>query len=257
MQAELTLQVSTLYGFLLVLARVAGALVFVPLPGVKQGPEAARVILALAVAVLLFPQWPHVEATVTMGRMAGWLVLDAGLGMLFGVLAGFLAEALQITAQAVGLEAGYAYASMVDPTTQADSGVLLVLAQLAAGLLFFALGLDREVIRVFAASLETFPPGRWIPAAPAVEAVTRLGSHMFAAGLRLALPALALITLVDVALALLGRLNAQLQLLTLSFPLKMLAAIVMLALTAPMFPRVLGSFGREIVAGMWAVAGSP
>ena len=47
--------------------------------------------------------------------------------------------------------------------------------------------------------------------------------------MRLALPVVALLMLVDLALALLGRLNAQLQLLTLAFPAKMLAALLLLA----------------------------
>jgi flagellar biosynthetic protein FliR len=187
----------------------------------------------------------------------GWLLADAGLGILIGVSVGFLAEAFQVAAQAVGLEAGFAYAFMVDPQTQADSGVLLVFAQLASGLLFFALGMDREVVRAFAHSLETFPPGAPIPPGPSLEVLTRLGAGMFTTGLRLALPALALLTLVDVALALLGRLNAQLQLLTLSFPLKMLAAIAVLAWTAPLFPRLLNAYGQEIVAGLKAVIEHP
>ena len=53
-----------------------------------------------------------------------------------------------------GAQAGYAYASTIDPNTEADSGVLLVFAQLMAGMLFFALGLDREVLRLFAQSLD-------------------------------------------------------------------------------------------------------
>jgi flagellar biosynthetic protein FliR len=257
MHAELTLSMATLYGFLLALARVAAALAFVPLPGVKQGPEPARIVLALSLTLLLAPQWPQVEADLSMGRLAGWLILDAGLGILIGLLAGFLAEAFQIAAQAVGLEAGFAYASMVDPQTQADSGVLLVFAQLGAGLLFFALGMDHAVIRLFAHSLETYPPGASLAAAPTVAAITHLGSGMFVTGLKLALPALALLTLVDLALALLGRLNAQLQLLTLAFPLKMLAAVAVLAWIAPLFPRVLGAYAGQILTGLRAVVETP
>ena len=80
---------------------------------------------------------------------------------------------------------------------------------------------------------------------------------MFTTGLRLAFPALALLALVDLSLALLGRLTAQLQLLTLSFPLKMLAAVGVLALIAPLFPRLLGAYGHEISAALKAVVEHP
>jgi hypothetical protein len=42
MPISLTLSAGTLYGFLLVLARVGGALSFVPLPGIKAAPEPVR-----------------------------------------------------------------------------------------------------------------------------------------------------------------------------------------------------------------------
>ncbi len=253
MRADVTFSAGTLLGFLVTLARAAGVMVFAPLPGVRQGPEAARAVAALSLAMLLYPQWPRLEGPVEAGRLVLWLVADAGVGIFIGLAAGFVAEAMGVAAQMVGLPAGYAWASMVDPQTQADSGVLLVFAQLAAGLLFFALGLDREVVRVFARSLETLPPGTMVRAGASVELAGRLGAGMFTTGLRLALPAVALIALVDVALALIGRLNQQLQLLTLSFPLKMLAAVAVLALTAPLFPRLLADYGGQIMAALRAV----
>ena len=45
-----------------------------------------------------------------------------------------------------------------------------------------------EVIRVLASSLETYPPGSFMPGANALEAVQHFGSAMFSTGLRLAMP---------------------------------------------------------------------
>lgn len=256
MPVELRFPLGTLFSFLLVLARVSGALAFVPLPGIRQGPQMARAVLALALAVLLYPSWPEVGEAWTPWRLGAALLMEAALGVWFGLMAAFLAESFQLAAQAVGLQAGFAYASMVDPQTQADSGILLIVAQLTGGLLFFAFGLDREVIRAFARSLETAPPGEWFPVAAGWEAVRRLGDGMFRTGVRLALPALALLALTDTALALVGRINAQLQLLTLAFPVKMLAALAVLAALAPVFVRVLGAYAGQIAAGLRAVAGA-
>jgi len=245
MPGELTLSLSTMFGFLLVLARVSGALVFVPLPGLRQGPELPRVVLSVGIALALLPQWPALDIIPTPVQLAGWLVLEAELGILVGLAVGFLAEAFLVGAQIVGLPAGYAYASVIDPQTQADSGVLLIFAQLAAGMLFFALGFDREVVRLFARSLETMPPGAVVLQGNAAEVMVRLGSGIFSTGLRLALPVLALLLLIDLALALLGRVNAQLQLLTLAFPVKMLTAVLIMAWTAGMYPRIYTGFGER------------
>jgi len=247
MRGDLALPLTTLWGFLLTLARVSGAFVFVPIPGLRGGLEMGRAVLALAVTVALFPQWPRLaEAVVSPGRMMGWMAAEAGLGIAVGLAVTFLLESFTLAAQLIGLQAGYAYASTIDPTTQADSSILLVLAQLSAGLLFFALGFDREVMRIFASSLVSHPPGTFDLSRPPFEAIARLGAGMFSTALRLAMPILALMVLVDIALALIGRINAHLQLLTLAFPAKMLVTLGLLAWMTVLFPPVFRGFGDQV-----------
>jgi flagellar biosynthetic protein FliR len=251
MPDNVTLSAGTLYGFLLVLARVSGALIFVPLPGVKSAPEPARVALALGFTLALYAQWPGVRTDgVTVAVLAGWALAEAAVGIAIGVCVAIALEAFLLAAQVLGLQAGYAYASTIDPNTEADSGILLVFAQLMSGMLFFALGLDREILRLFAQSLERVPAGTYIFRRETAEPLIRLGATLFSVGVRLALPVVALLIMVDVALALLGRINAQLQLLSLAFPAKMLTALILLSWISTMFPRIL----REISGHAWTAA---
>jgi len=246
MPASVTLSTGTLYAFLLVLARVSGALVFVPLPGIKGGPQPARAALALGMTLALYGRWPGVNAeAVTAMRMVSWAAAEASVGVAIGVAVAIALEAFALAAQVLGLQAGYAYASTIDPNTEADSGILLVVAQLFAGMLFFALGLDREILRLFAESLDRIPAGTYVFGVPSGEALIRLASGMFSVGVRLALPVVALLVLVDFALALLGRLNQQLQLLSLAFPAKMLTALVVLSWVMALFPRILMQSGGQ------------
>jgi len=243
MPVSLTLSAQTLYAFLLVLARVAGALVFVPLPGVKGAPEPVRAALALGFTLALFPRWPAPPAAgVSPATLLGGAAAEAALGLAIGVSVAVVLEAFTLAAQVLGLQAGYAYASTIDPNTEADSGILLVFAQLIAGLLFFALGLDREILRLFAWSLERVPAGTYGFSPASAQALIRLGSNLFVVGVRLALPVVALLVMVDVALALLGRLHAQLQLHSLAFPAKMLIALAVLSWIAGLYPRILLEF---------------
>ena len=249
MPAEVTLSMGTLYAFLMVMARVSGALIFVPLPGIKGGLEPARAALALGVTLALYGRWPAVHPDMVTGmRMAGWAAAEACVGIAIGVSVGIALEAFTLAGQLLGLQAGYSYATTIDPTTDADSGILLVIAQLFAGMLFFAMGLDREVLRLFAQSLEKVPAGTYVFTAASVQTLIQLGSSLFAVGVRLALPVIALLVMVDVALALMGRLNQQLQLLHLAFPAKMLTALLVLSWISILFPRVLGKFSGQALA---------
>jgi flagellar biosynthesis protein FliR len=220
------------------------------MPGMKSIAEPARAAFAVGFTVALMPLWPVVSPAFGAARLAGWSVAEAAVGMSIGVAVSISMEAFTMGAQVLGLQAGYAFASTIDPTTEADSGVLLVFAQLVAGMLFFALGLDREVLRLFAESLVKAPPGVYRFGPTAGSAMIRLGSTMFSLGVRLALPVVALLVMVDVALALLGRINAQLQLLSLAFPLKMLISLMVLSWLAVLFPRLMGQ-SAELA---WATA---
>ncbi|MGO4882630.1 MAG: flagellar biosynthetic protein FliR [Bryobacteraceae bacterium] len=236
----------SLYGFLLVLARVSGVFALAPLPGFQSAPKLARIVLSVVITLSLFPLWPRVDAArADVGRLLLWVLPEIGVGVTIGLGVAFLLELFLVTAQVVSLNAGFSFAQTVDPTTQAESGVLLVFAQLAGGMVFFALGLDREVIRTLAYSLAAHPSGAWVTG-PAAEAMLRLGGDMLALAVRLALPCIALLVLTDIALGLLGRLNAQLQLLTLAFPIKMTAALVLLGWITVLLPRLLTAFGGVV-----------
>jgi flagellar biosynthetic protein FliR len=245
MPGSLTLSTGTLFGFLLVLARVGSALVFVPLPGVRSAGEPARAALAIGFTIALSSRWPDVGGSVTAGTLAGWVSAEAATGLAIGISIAIVLEAFAVAAQIAGMQAGYAYASTIDPHTDADSGVLLVFAQLMGGVMFFSLGLDREVLRLFAQSLDRVPAGTYALSTSSAEAVIRLGSSLFTFGVRLAMPVVALLLLVDFALALLSRLNQQLQLLSLAFPLKMLTALLVLSWIAPVCPRLLLEFSAH------------
>lgn len=255
MAGSLLLTTSTLLGFLLTLARVAGAFIFVPMPGLKTGFDLARTVLTLSITIALFAQWPKVPADTSMVVLAGWMIAEAGLGIGIGLAVAFVTEAFGVGAQIMSLQAGYAYASTIDPSTQADSGILVIFAQLTSGLLFFSLGLDREVLRIFAHSLEVMPAGSVTLSRSAGEHLLSLGSTMFSTGFRLALPVVAILVMIDVSLALLGRINSQLQLLSVAFPIKMMVGLFVLSWVALLLPTLFRDEAAITLAAIRSLAG--
>lgn len=230
------------------LARVSGIFVFAPIPGIKDGPETVRAMLSLAITITLYPLWPRPQGLDRdIGALVAAILGEAALGITIGLGVAFVTEALLMAAQVAGLQAGYGYASTIDPMTQADSSVLVTFAQILAGMLFFATGLHREIIRICAMSLQSFPPGKFLLTPTLADGMIHLASGIFTMGLRLALPIVALLGMVDLSLALLGRINAQLQLITLAFPIKMLAALALLGIMTLLFQRVFIIYSGQMV----------
>jgi len=239
MGIESILSTSNVLGFLLALVRLSGVFVFVPLPGLKNVVDPARILLVLGLTLALYPVWPHPNDGVNPGVYVAWLFSEAALGVGIGLAVGFAIEAFSVGAQMIGLQAGYSFASTVDPSNQADSTVLVVLVQTVAAALFFATGLDRDVVRIFARSLETCPPGTFTLSRGAAETIVLAGSTMFSTGMRLALPVVAVMMMVDISIALLGRINAQLHLLTIAFPVKMVVGLGLLAWISVLLPALI------------------
>jgi flagellar biosynthesis protein FliR len=248
MGTELTLDAGTLYAFLLVLARVSGIFIFVPLPGIKAGPEAARVVLSLGLTLALVARWPVVDASaVNIMLITGWLLAEAAMGIAVGLAVAFLTEGFQMGAQIISLQAGYSFATTIDPTSGADSAVLLTVAQLAAGLLFFATGLDRQVLMAVAQSFSSQVPGHLAISPSMVNQLIQMGASIFTTGLRLVLPLLSLLLMVEISMALLARLNSQLHLMLLARPIKMLLSLALFAWLMLIFPKVFGQSAGQTI----------
>lgn len=243
MPTDPTINLSLVAAFALVLARISGVFVFVPLPGVSATPAPARILLSVSFTLALFPRWPQaLNLHMSLGTLLAWLAAEAVFGLAIGLAVAFVLEAFTMGAQLISLQAGFSYASTIDPNTQADSTVLQVIAQLTASLLFFAIGLDHRVLLAFAKSLETHPPGTLVFAADMGVDLIRLAGGVFTTGFRLVLPLMALLLMLDLSIGLLGRLNAQLQLITLAFPLKIAAVIALLAFAVLLFPSAAKPF---------------
>jgi flagellar biosynthesis protein FliR len=253
MRANALFPVPALYGALLVLTRLTGIFIFAPIPGARSGPMVSRIVLSLCITVALSPLWPSsLNVPSSIGWMAGAVGSEAALGIGMGLFVAFIAEAFTFAAQTFALQAGYSYASTIDPNTDADSGVLTVVSQQFAGMLFFAMGFDRDLLRILVRSLETMPPGTFVLTERSALAIVHAAAGFITVGVRLALPILALLVMADVALALLSRLQPQLQLLSMVFPLKMLGTVLMLAAMVGVFARIYATFGRTILGHLAA-----
>lgn len=253
-----------LLSFLVVLARMGGVIAFVPLPGFRTAPLAPKVVLITSLTLVMLPRWPAIDLSLTsadgaqlLAQLLSLLAREAGLGILLGLGVAFLNESFVLAMQFLGFQAGYSYAAAIDPNTLADSSVLQLIAHLIATLLFFAAGLDGLVLAAFARSLEVVPPGGGLPAGPIAPAIVRMGAEMFIVALRLALPVIALLLMVDITLALLGRLDNHLQLLTAAFPVKMLTAMLLLVAIAPLLPGLYSRAAEQMLRNLLQWAGPP
>lgn len=249
MPVELLFTEAEIVRFLLVLSRMAGLLIFLPIPGLRALPESIRPLVAVALTIPLLGKAPPASAgEVDAGAMFVWCLAELCFGLLWGLAVHFLIEAFVLGAQFLALQAGFGYASIIDPSTQADAGLLQILAQLVASLLFFATGMHRQILFLMGESLARIPPGTYIPSVTTANQLIDLGTAMIEIATRLSLPLIGLLLLIDLSLALLGRVQAQLQMLSMAFPAKLLLSLFVLGMMSTTYVRLYEIFGDQVVA---------
>jgi flagellar biosynthetic protein FliR len=211
------------------------------MPGLQGLIQPARALLIVSSTFCLFPVWKTVAQIDSGLGLASAVLLETSIGLLIGLTTAFLFETFQVGAQMVAFQTGFGFASTFDPQSQADSNVLQVMVQLATGLMFFSFGIHGQLLRLLGRSFGDLnillPAGKLA----SFGLIATLGTKMFATALRLSLPVVTLLFLVDLALSALTRLQAQLQMMTLAFPAKIVLALLFLTV---ILTRWVGIFER-------------
>ncbi len=247
-----------LFNYTLLLARSAGFVAFLPIPGMRAAPVAARIALALLLTVLAGPlalgvsdAGPIVDNDAAVWVLARMLLAETALGVALGAAVALLLEAFGLAAQILGFQAGYSYVNMIDPNTQVDASILNVMIALLSSLLFFTFGLDRQLLRAWFAAIESWPLGSFSTRPVDAMRMVELGGLVFKTSVRLAFPVVALLLLIDLTLGLLNQINGRLQLLTLAFPAKILGGVALLFPLLLLAPRLFHDLAERTFELIW------
>jgi flagellar biosynthesis protein FliR len=255
----MTLQITSVLvlNYVLLLARSAGFVTFLPIPGMRNFPAPPKVVLAILLTALAGPLARGVpDASFLNGDAAVWMltwmiVAEAAFGIALGAAVGLLLEAFGLAAQILGFQAGYSYVNMIDPTTQVDASILNVMLALLGSLLFFCFDLHLQLLRAWFAGLEHWPLGSFFTRPIDALRMVQLGGVMFETAVRLSFPVIAVLLLIDLTLGLLNQINGRLQLLTLAFPAKILAAVALMYPLLALAPRLFHDLAQRTYEVVW------
>ena len=127
--------------------------------------------------------------------------------------------------------------NLLDPTSQIQTPLMGDLFQLMGTLVIIGAGLDRILIASMVRSFRAAPLGCYALAPASALAIARTAGGIFLAAVELAAPVLAATLLVEVAVALLGKLSPQLPVMNLTVPLKTLTGFALLIGSLALWPR--------------------
>lgn len=239
--------------------RLSAFLLAAPLFGARSVPVRVRITIGLALTALLLPTLPPAPAFDVLSPQ-GLLtaVQQVGIGLLGGFLLQLLLAALSFAGELVSLGMGLGFASLVDPQNGVSVPLLAQFYVMFAMLLMLATDGHLVLLELLAGSFATLPVGPIGLRFDDFQAVAGFASDTFALGLLVALPAVTVLLVVNLAFAVVSRAAPQLNLFAIGFPVSLLVGLLVVLLTLPALPGqwegILG-LGNARLAALFAAGG--
>jgi flagellar biosynthetic protein FliR len=227
---------SFLSAMTLVLVRVSGMVAFAPFFSSTALTLRTKAVFVGALAYLLAPLAAALpRAQISLGFSA--LLGELAVGLVYGLTLTLLNEMLLFAGQIAGVQFSFSMVNLLDPTSPIETPLMGDLFQLMGTLVLIGAGLDRILLASMVRSFRAAPLGCYALAPATSLGIVRAAGGIFLAALELAAPVLAATMLVEVAVALLGKLSPQLPVMNLTVPLKTLTGFALLAGTLALWPR--------------------
>lgn len=217
--------VTFLWPFVRMLALISTAPVF----GETVVPRRVKVSLAALLALAITPTLGALPAIPLFSAGGIWILIQQ---VLIGAAMGFSMRMVFAMVQAagdyIGLEMGLSFASFFDPTSGGNTMVLARLLNVMAILIFLATDGHLMLIMTLAESFHTLPIADAPLAAGGWFLLISAGAQIFSGALMLALPLIASLLTLNLAMGILNRVSPQFSIFAVGFPITLLAGIGLL-----------------------------
>ncbi|MFP5300833.1 flagellar biosynthetic protein FliR [Cobetia sp. SIMBA_158] len=232
-------------------ARLSGFMISAPLFGHRSMPTPVRLLMAFGLALIIAPLVESPPPVDVLGPAAVWqLALQMGVGLALGLVMRITFAIVEAAGEFIGLQMGLAFASFFSADTGTNTQVLSRLLGMLAMLLFLAFNGHLLVLEILVTHFHEIPLDLRRMGPVGLENLLLWSASLFSAGLLLALPLVASLLAINLAMGVLNRSAPQLSVFSIGFPLTLLLGIAMLWLMMPgmtdwlslLFRQALGAF---------------
>ncbi len=243
---ELNFDASFLVGVMLVTIRFSAVLLLTPLFAFAQIPVQFRTLFLVALATLMLLGLgvePVNEISTTPALMKAALAeFVIGALLAFGVFSAF--AAFLFGGRMLDFQMGFGVANLIDPATNTQGPLIGTVLNMMGVIVFFLLDGHHMLIRGLAYSLERLPPGVLLQDMNVTALIAQFGV-MFVYGLAIVAPAVLVLLLLDVGMAVAARTMPQVNMFIVGIPLKIFVGLVVLAVSlnymAPLLEKIYAS----------------
>jgi len=229
--------------WLLVLFRLTGVFVLAPVLGSRTVPRLVKIFLAVGLSFCVYPVLLEpsaasapmvgrvVEQGLTLWGLVGGIVRELAIGFAVGYVASLPLMGMQMAGHMIGQQMGLAFATIVNPVFNNQSGIVDQFFFMLALALFTILGGHHMMFAALIGSFQHVPLGGFDQFADLLKLTVGLISIVFDMALRVAAPLLCLVFLLTAVMGFIARTVPQMNILSVGFALRIIAAAMFLAVS--------------------------
>ncbi len=218
--------------FSLVGARAIGVVVVAPLAW-TIAPTQVRVALVLVLSLIGYAEVPPDYRAPDATYIGLGLASEFAIGALMGFVVRLAVAVSEIAGELIGPAMGLGADQLFDPGAGTQHNTLAVILRHLAVVLALTVGIHRVVLGGLLASYQILPPSGALGHLPAVSTLLRLTRDAFELGVQLGLPVLAVLFIVQIALAFIARAAPAIQIFNLGFAVTLAIGGLMMVLLLP------------------------
>lgn len=204
-----------------------------PIFSEKEVPARVKIGLALLTSFLISPNLP-VTPTPVFSFLGAWIIMQQ---VVIGIAMGFIIQmafmTVRLSGEVIGMQMGLSFATFFDPSGGPNMPVLARIFNLLALLLFLTFDGHLWLLLAVSESFTILPIAIDPLNGGGFMSLVMLSGQLFINGLKLALPLITLLLLLNMALGLLNRVTPQLSIFVVGFPLTLLLGIILLVFLIP------------------------
>jgi flagellar biosynthetic protein FliR len=211
--------------------RIGAFVMVMPLVGSAFVPVTVRLLIALSLTIVVAPVLPA-SATPDIFSLAGFILLAQELvvGVAMGFAVQIVFDAITLGGQIIAMSMGLGFAVFLDHARGVNIPVLGQLFLLLGMLVFLSLDGHLALIQLLAESFRLLPMDAGGLSVPAIGFLIEWSAQLFVLALKIALPALTALIVVNLSFGVMSRAAPSLNLFAVGFPVAMLSGFVVIFL---------------------------
>jgi len=233
------LTIDLILSVFLIFVRVGGVVMTAPFFSNNSFPVQVRLYFAMVTTIILFYVIPGENAFVSAGDgtvdVFIAIIAEALVGIAMGLVGQLVFAGFEMAGTLISYNTGLSFAVMLDSSTNKQNSIVSNVLGMVAILVFLSIDGEKIYITALAKSYQIVPAVNH-NIHLAGPFMLEVATYLFVLGVQLTAPFMMAIFLLDVSLAIFGRIMPQANLMFISLPIKMGVGVAIFMMVLPYLP---------------------